>query len=68
MVMAALVVEHEQAHRLRLARQQAGVHDQHAGRRNAEIGQPIIEHVAHRAALERTPGHGDGAVALQADW
>ena len=65
--MSALVMEHEQAHDLRLPVEQARVEHQQAWRRDAEIGQARVEHVAHAAAAQHAACDRHRAVALQAD-
>src|SRR5262249_9108591 len=67
MVVAAFVVEYEEAHDLGLAAEQARIEHQHAWRRNAQIGQMWVEHIAHATATQRAAGDRQRAIALQTD-
>ena len=67
MMVAAFVMEHEEAHDLGLTAEQARIEHQHAWRSNAQIGQMWVEHVAHATATQRTPGNRQRAIALQTD-
>ena len=67
MMVPALVMEHEEAHGLGMPAEQAGIEHEDARRRDAEIGQARVEHVAYAAAAQHPTGDRHGPIALLAD-
>ncbi len=67
MVVTALVMEDEEAHRVGLPIEQKRIEDDHARGSQTEIGQTRIEHVARASAPQGPAGDTERPIAPQVD-